>query len=149
MFQKKKLFFIKKMKKANGKYIDKTHDIGRIAIEVLQIDPSLESLLKRATRLSPFAVVFRYPTDDLHAPTQKEASEILGSETGIKAKANAPPEINATNRSGKLLATLNASSSDPRPNCLPIMTWRTRATTLLSPKKTAKSNDVLNSTDIR
>lgn len=61
----------------NGKSIDKTHDIGRIAIEVLQIDPSLESLLKRATRLSPFAVIFRYPADDFRAPTQEEASETL------------------------------------------------------------------------
>jgi HEPN domain-containing protein len=61
----------------HGKYIDKTHDIGRIAIDVLQIDPSLESLLKRATRLSPFAVVFRYPSDDFPTPTREEASEAL------------------------------------------------------------------------
>ncbi len=61
----------------HGKQIDKTHDIGRIAIEVLQLDPGLETLLKRATRLSPFAVVFRYPADDVPNPTAEEASQTL------------------------------------------------------------------------
>jgi HEPN domain-containing protein len=32
----------------HGKQIDWTHDIGRIAIEVLQVNPSLELLLKQA-----------------------------------------------------------------------------------------------------
>jgi HEPN domain-containing protein len=61
----------------HGKSTDKTHDIGRIALDVLQIDAGLESLLKRATRLSPFAVVFRYPTDDVRSPTLEEASQAL------------------------------------------------------------------------
>ena len=63
----------------HGKFIDKTHDIGRLAIEVLRLDPSLESLLKRATRLSPFAVVFRYPSDDFptSTPTPQETSDAL------------------------------------------------------------------------
>lgn len=61
----------------HGKATEKTHDIGRIAIDVLQIDSGLEPLLKRATRLSPFAVVFRYPSDDFRVPTREEAAEVL------------------------------------------------------------------------
>lgn len=64
---------------SNEKTIDKTHDLGRIAIEVLKVDPSLEALLRRATRLSPFAVIFRYPSDDFATskPTMEEALESI------------------------------------------------------------------------
>ncbi len=61
----------------HGKQVDKTHDIGRIAIEVMQLDPTLEPLLKRATRLSPFAVIFRYPADDFPTLTTQEANDAL------------------------------------------------------------------------
>ncbi len=61
--------------------------------------------------------------------------------TGISAIVIAPPEISAKSRSGRLLATLKASSSCDRLNCRAMMLVRTKATILSNPKKKIKIND--------
>ena len=52
------------------------HDLREIGGAVLAIDASVESLLKRAVSLSPFAWVFRYPIE-MGEPTLEEAREAL------------------------------------------------------------------------
>jgi hypothetical protein len=42
----------------------------------LELDVTLEPLLRQAVRLTPFAGVFRYPTD-MGEPTPEEAREAL------------------------------------------------------------------------
>lgn len=54
----------------------KTHIIGELAQDVLKITPAIESLLKRATELTPYATMFRYP-GELELPPIEEAKEAL------------------------------------------------------------------------
>ncbi len=45
----------------HDKKFEKTHDLKEIMGLILQIDPSLETVLKPTIELTPFAVAFRYP----------------------------------------------------------------------------------------
>jgi HEPN domain-containing protein len=54
----------------------KTHIIGELAQEVLKIVPGIDSLLKQATELTPYATVFRYP-GELELPSIEDAKEGL------------------------------------------------------------------------
>jgi HEPN domain-containing protein len=54
----------------------KTHIIGEIAQEILKMDPTLEPLLKRATELTPYATIFRYP-GEMELPAVEDARAAL------------------------------------------------------------------------
>src|SRR5258706_260271 len=66
---------------------------------------------------------------------------IICARTGTKAIANAPPEIIANNRSGRLLAALNESCKGSV-NFREIRIKRAKARTLSRPKKKPINNDV-------
>ncbi len=55
-----------------------THDIGKLATLILDVNPELEMLLKEASYLSVYAVGFRYPDALKNEPT------IQDSEIAIK-----------------------------------------------------------------
>lgn len=54
----------------------KTHDLGEIGHQCVDVDPGLESLCARAERLTVFAWIFRYPGDAMKPPA-REASDAL------------------------------------------------------------------------
>lgn len=54
----------------------KTHDLGEIGRQCVDVDPALESLFARAERLTVFAWIFRYPVDATEPPAE-EAREAL------------------------------------------------------------------------
>lgn len=54
----------------------KVHDLREVGSQAIEIDASLEPVIRRAVRLSPFAGVFRYPTE-MGVPTREEAEEAL------------------------------------------------------------------------
>ncbi len=54
----------------------KTHDIGELATQCLEHDPSLHDLLRRAAPLTEYAWRFRYPADDLE-PDEGEVRDAL------------------------------------------------------------------------
>ena len=54
----------------------KTPDLREVGGLALAVDSSLEPILRRAARLSPFAGVFRYP-GDIGEPSIEEAREAL------------------------------------------------------------------------
>jgi HEPN domain-containing protein len=60
----------------HGRPFRKIHDLREIGGAVIEIDSTLEPLLKRAVALSPFAGVFRYPTE-MGEPTLEEAKAAL------------------------------------------------------------------------
>lgn len=60
----------------HGRSFRKTHDLREVGGAALELDATLEPLLRRAVRLTPFAGVFRYPTD-MGEPTPEEAREAL------------------------------------------------------------------------
>ncbi len=60
----------------HGHSFRKTHDLREVGGAALELDPTLEPVLRRAVRLSPFAGVFRYPTD-MGEPAPEEAQEAL------------------------------------------------------------------------
>ena len=68
--------------------------------------------------------------------------------TGIKAIANAPPEKSEKIRSGILLATLKASMSAPKPNCLAIKYCLKSASILFKANDTPIIIEALNILDI-
>ena len=51
-----------------------THDIGSLATKILISNPELESLLKRASTLTKFAIMYRYP-DAVQEELTKERVE--------------------------------------------------------------------------
>ena len=61
----------------HGRQFRKTHDLREIGGVAIELDATLEPLLRRAARLGPFAGVFRYPTE-MGVPTLEEAQEALG-----------------------------------------------------------------------
>ena len=54
-----------------GKPFRKTHDLSDLSADCLEIDPSLDSLLTKAERLTQYAWRFRYPG----APFEPEAAD--------------------------------------------------------------------------
>lgn len=60
----------------HGRAFRKVHDLREVSGAAIAIDGSLEPLLQRAATLSPFAGVFRYPTD-MGTPTADEARKAL------------------------------------------------------------------------
>lgn len=60
----------------HGQTFRKIHDLREVGGAAVAIDPSFQPLLQQAVRLSPFAGVFRYPTD-MGTPTADEAREAL------------------------------------------------------------------------
>jgi HEPN domain-containing protein len=60
----------------------KTHDLGKLGNQAVQLDPSLEQLVDRIVDLSKYAWIFRYPGDPVQ-PTNEEASEVLGRATSV------------------------------------------------------------------
>lgn len=60
----------------HGKAFRKVHDLREIAGAAIEIEPGLEPMLRQAARLSPFAGVFRYPTE-AGRPTVDEARAAL------------------------------------------------------------------------
>ncbi|MEK7329339.1 MAG: HEPN domain-containing protein [Candidatus Eisenbacteria bacterium] len=60
----------------HGRPFRKVHDLREVGGAALALDASLEPVLRRAARLSPFAGVFRYPTD-MGEPTVEEARDAL------------------------------------------------------------------------
>jgi HEPN domain-containing protein len=54
----------------------KTHDLGKLGNQAVQLDPSLEPMVDRIVDLSKYAWTFRYPGDPVE-PTIDEASEVL------------------------------------------------------------------------
>lgn len=55
----------------------KTHDIGSLAAKVLISNPEVESLLKRASTLTKFAIAYRYPDAVTEALTKPQIEEAL------------------------------------------------------------------------
>src|SRR3954468_18583613 len=51
----------------------KTHDLGSLGSQAVQLDPTLEPLVERIVDLSKYAWMFRYPGDPVE-PTGDEAS---------------------------------------------------------------------------
>jgi HEPN domain-containing protein len=60
----------------HGVSFRKTHDLREISGALLDIEPSLEPLLKKAALLTPFAAVFRYP-GDAGEPTVDEGNDAI------------------------------------------------------------------------
>lgn len=59
-----------------GRGFRKTHDLREVGGAALEVDETLEPLLREAARLTPFAGVFRYPAD-MGEPAPEEAQEAL------------------------------------------------------------------------
>ncbi len=55
---------------------DKIHNIASLIVKIPDCDASLKSLLQSSEKLSPFAVVFRYPGEDEQV-SPEEAQEAL------------------------------------------------------------------------
>ncbi len=62
----------------HGRSFRRTHDLREVGGAAIAIDGTLEPLLRRAARLTPFAGVFRYPTE-MGEPTSDEAREALAT----------------------------------------------------------------------
>lgn len=54
----------------------KTHDIREVGGAAIELDETLEPLIRRCVPLTPFAGVFRYP-GDIGEPTIEEAQDAL------------------------------------------------------------------------
>jgi len=54
----------------------RTHDLGKLGTQLVEIDPTLEPLVERIVDLTKFAWMFRYPGDPVE-PTGAEAASIL------------------------------------------------------------------------
>jgi HEPN domain-containing protein len=54
----------------------KTHDLGRLGSQVVQLDSTMDEPLDRVVDLSKYAWMFRYPGDPV-PPTSQEAVEVL------------------------------------------------------------------------
>lgn len=55
----------------------KTHDLGELATLVIAINPELSDLLKEASRLTPYAVEFRYPDAAKKERTLEDSQDAL------------------------------------------------------------------------
>jgi HEPN domain-containing protein len=67
---------------------EKTHDIGRLAALILPFHPELDLQLKEASRLSIFALQFRYP-DSGGEPTIKDSEFSIRVAKGVFDKMTA------------------------------------------------------------
>jgi HEPN domain-containing protein len=54
----------------------RTHDLGKLGTQIVEIDHTIEPLVERIVDLTKFAWMFRYPGDPVE-PTEAEASSIL------------------------------------------------------------------------
>lgn len=68
------------------KIFKKTHSIAELGGQVLEIDSSLEALIRKAIYLTPYATAFRYPGEP-EEPTHGEALEAIA-----KYKAYSPDD---------------------------------------------------------
>jgi HEPN domain-containing protein len=66
----------------------KTHDLGKLGNQAVQIDPSLELLVDRIVDLSKYAWLFRYPGDPIE-PSHEEAQEVLSRTIAVVAEVKA------------------------------------------------------------
>lgn len=65
---------------------DKTHDISLLASLVLPLHPDLADLLKQASRLSIFAIQFRYPDAGNNEPTLDDSRLAIQVAKGVYEK---------------------------------------------------------------
>jgi HEPN domain-containing protein len=81
----------------------KTHDLGRLGSQAVELDPSLEQLVDRIVDLSKYAWIFRYPGDPIE-PSTEEAREVLGRAEAvveeIKGRIFGLDPLAAENQSG-------------------------------------------------
>jgi len=63
----------------------RTHDLGRLGKQAVQIDPTLEPLVEGIVDLTKYAWLFRYPGDPV-GPTAEEASDALGRARRVLAE---------------------------------------------------------------
>ncbi len=54
----------------------KTHDLGRLGKQAVELDPTLESLIEQIVELTKYAWIFRYPGDPVQ-PSAEEAGDVL------------------------------------------------------------------------
>ncbi|HEY8270420.1 MAG TPA: HEPN domain-containing protein [Pseudobdellovibrionaceae bacterium] len=53
------------------------HDIGKLATQVLVHHPELDPLMKRASFLTKYAILYRYPDADVEAVTLDQVKEAI------------------------------------------------------------------------
>ncbi len=72
----------------------KTHSLGELGVICVELDRSLESLLRRAASLSEYATIYRYPGEAV-PPSEEEAvsSRELAKEVVSQLLARLPAEI--------------------------------------------------------
>jgi HEPN domain-containing protein len=72
----------------------KTHDLAELGHQCVSIDSSLESICRRAERLTSYSWIFRYPGGP-EGPTREEADEALAlaSEVYKEILARLPAEV--------------------------------------------------------
>lgn len=72
----------------------KTHSLGELGIICIELDPSLESILRKAAGLSEYATLYRYPGETI-PPSQEEAAGAreLADEIVSELLARLPSEI--------------------------------------------------------
>lgn len=72
----------------------KTHDLGEIGRQCVEVDPALEQLCVRAERLTVFAWIFRYPGDPAEPPPEEAREAIaLARELYDTILAQLPAEV--------------------------------------------------------
>jgi HEPN domain-containing protein len=54
----------------------KTHDLGRLGTQVVDVDPTLEPLIDEVVEFTKYAWMFRYPCD-ADEPSVTDAAEVL------------------------------------------------------------------------
>jgi HEPN domain-containing protein len=60
----------------NSVKFGKIHDLRKLGSQAIQLDSTLEDVIRKAIKLAPFAVIFRYPGED-DPPSFEEAKESL------------------------------------------------------------------------
>ena len=66
----------------NSVKFGKIHDLRKLGSQAIQLDSTLEDVIRKAIRLAPFAVIFRYPGED-DPPSLEEAREALLLATNV------------------------------------------------------------------
>lgn len=74
----------------------KTHSLTELGLVCSRLDPSLESILRKASGLTEYATVYRYPGDSV-PPTEEDAAGVreLAEEVVSELLARLPDEITA------------------------------------------------------
>ncbi len=75
----------------------KTHDLGELGKQSVEVDPSLESICRRAEPLTVFATVFRYPGEP-GKPSMGEAERALETAHALYVAVveRLPPAVTAS-----------------------------------------------------